>query len=45
MGVMFKPDSFKCVGENDLTLYENGKLRINPELEGTISVVNSDNVC
>ncbi|CAB3988221.1 Hypothetical predicted protein, partial [Paramuricea clavata] len=33
MGVMFKPDSFTCSGQKDLTLYESGTLRINPELK------------
>ena len=31
---MFKPDSFTCSGQKDLTLYESGTLRINPELKG-----------
>jgi hypothetical protein len=34
MGVMFKPKQFTCSGQKDLTLYEKGILRINPELKG-----------
>jgi hypothetical protein len=33
-GVMFKPEQFTCSGQKDLTLYEKGILRINPELKG-----------
>ena len=36
MGVMFKPESFTCSDQKDLTLYENGILRINPELKGKV---------
>ena len=37
MGVMFKPERFTCSGQKDLTFYENGILRINPELKGLFS--------
>lgn len=36
---MFKPDGFRCSGQKDLTLYENGTLTLNPGLKGTISHV------
>lgn len=31
---MFKPESFTCVGHKDLTQYDNGILKINPETGG-----------
>ena len=36
MGVMFKPDTFTCHGRKDLTFYEKGILRINPEIKGNV---------